>query len=318
VDDSMSAFLGKSSDEELARWLPVILTGLHHEQQHQELLLTDIKHVFAQNPLKPPFRVAESTKRAKQGTAEAAPPTGWVGFKGGLVEIGHAGDGFCYDNEQPRHRRFLEPFQLADRLVTNAEFLAFMADGGYQRPELWLSLGWAEVQAQGWNGPLYWEPQDGTWRIFTLGGMRDLDPNQPVCHVSFFEAAAYARWARARLPEEVEWEVALREQPVTGNFVESGALHPVPAGRREESEPIRQGYGDVWEWTRSSYAPYPGYEATFDALGEYNGKFMCNQYVLRGGSCATSQSHVRLTYRNFFSPAKRWQFTGIRLARDAR
>ena len=277
----------------------------------------DIKHVFAQNPLKPPY--LEVRHGTRHGGAGAAKPgkMGWVGFAGGVVEVGHEGNGFHYDNERPLHRRFLEPFELADRLVTNGEYLAFMEDGGYDRPEFWLSLGWAEVQAEGWQAPLYWEEDNNAWQTFTLRGLRDLDLNEPVCHVSFFEAAAYARWKRARLPDEAEWEVALRDQPVSGNFVENGHLHPVPAGEKEAHQPIRQGYGDLWEWTRSDYAPYPGYEAAFGALGEYNGKFMCNQYVLRGGSCVTAQNHVRSTYRNFFPPNKRWQFSGIRLARDA-
>jgi ergothioneine biosynthesis protein EgtB len=314
VDDAMHTFLSGASDEERKRWLPVVITGLHHEQQHQELLLTDIKHVFSLNPLKPVYREMETLRDGGDGNKHGA--LGWIDHPGGLLEIGYTGEDFYYDNEGPRHRRFLEPFQLADRLVTNGEYLAFMEDGGYRRSEFWLSLGWTELQQEGWIAPLYWEQSNGRWQIFTLRGLRDLDLNEPVCHVSLFEAAAYARWARARLPDEAEWEVAVRDQPISGNFVDHGQLHPVAVGSREEAAPVRQAFGDVWEWTRSSYGPYPGYEAAFGALGEYNGKFMCNQYVLRGGSCATSLAHIRPSYRNFFPPGKRWQFSGIRLARD--
>ncbi len=281
--------------------------GLNHEQQHQELMLTDIKHVFSCNPLRPVYR-------ARQADAGPAAALEWVGFAGGLHEIGHAGEGFAFDNEGPRHRAMLEPFRLASRPVSNGEFLAFIEDGGYRRPELWLSDGWDQVSREGWSAPLYWERREHGWELFTLAGMRALAPHEPVCHVSCFEADAYARWANARLPTEQELEVAARAAAVQGNFVEQGRLHPqatVPAPGG-----VQQLYGDVWEWTRSAYSPYPGYRPAAGAIGEYNGKFMCNQFVLRGGSCATPQSHMRPTYRNFFYPNARWQFTGIRLAQD--
>jgi ergothioneine biosynthesis protein EgtB len=237
-----------------------------------------------------------------------------VGFAGGVHEIGYAGDGFAYDNEGPRHREFLESFELADRLVTNGEYLAFMEHDGYRRPELWLSMGWATVQENGWTEPYYWERRDGLWMLFTLGGMREVGPAEPVCHLSYFEADAFARWAGARLPTEAEWEVAAASAPVRGNFVEEGRFHPSAA---PADAGLRQMYGDVWEWTASPYTPYPGFRPAAGAVGEYNGKFMCNQLVLRGGSCATSRSHIRPTYRNFFPPDATWQFTGVRLARDA-
>jgi len=236
----------------------------------------------------------------------------------GLYELGHSGPGFCFDNEGPRHRVFLPAFELAPRLVTVAEYREFMADGGYRRPELWLSDGWSAVQRRGWRAPLYWMEPEGNGQLFTLSGPRSPDGAEPVSHLSHYEADAYARWAGARLPTEAEWEVVAREHPVKGNFLESERLHPAPADAAEGSRSApRQLFGDLWEWTASPYTPYPGYRPTAGALGEYNGKFMANQMVLRGGSCATPNSHVRATYRNFFYPDARWQFTGIRLARDA-
>jgi ergothioneine biosynthesis protein EgtB len=237
-----------------------------------------------------------------------------VANEGGVRAIGHAGPGFAFDNEGPRHDVLVQPHLLADRLVTNGEFLEFIADGGYARPELWLSDGWNTCQAQGWESPLYWQGPDSGRRQFTLSGVRDVDPNEPVCHVSFYEADAYARWAGARLPTEPEWELAAAPCATDGNFVESGHLHPVAAGRTSDAP--AQLFGDVWEWTQSPYSPYPGFRPAAGALGEYNAKFMCNQVVLRGGSCATPASHIRATYRNFFPPDARWQFSGIRLARD--
>jgi ergothioneine biosynthesis protein EgtB len=277
--------------------------GLHHEQQHQELLLTDIKHLYALNPLRPAYRAALVDSGA------AARPTGWREFGGGIREIGWAGAGFAFDNETPRHRVFLEPFRLADRLVTNAEFMAFIADGGYARADLWLSDGWRAVKERGWQAPLYWERIDGAWWHMTLAGMREVDAAEPVCHVSYYEADAYARWAGRRLPTEAEWEVAAGDAaPRAGNFRESGRLHPAAAAEGTQL------LGDVWEWTASSYSPYPGYKPLEGALGEYNGKFMANQFVLRGGSCVTPASHIRTSYRNFFYGPDRWQFMGIRLA----
>jgi ergothioneine biosynthesis protein EgtB len=293
--------------------------GLNHEQQHQELMLTDIKHVLSVNPLRPAYR-EDTDRRARRGrrtqtlrqSHTALRPSHGSSSAGGLHSIGHDGDGFAYDNEGPRHRVWLEPFALAARLVTNAEYTAFMEDGGYQRPELWLSLGWATVQEHGWTEPFYWEQRDGEWWHSTLGGMRRVAPDEPVCHVSYFEADAFARWAGARLPTEAEWEVAAANVPVAGNFADGAALRPLPAQRGATG--LQQLYGDVWEWTQSQYSPYPGYQPPAGALGEYNGKFMCNQFVLRGGSCATPPGHVRATYRNFFPPDATWQFTGLRLS----
>ena len=312
VDEHMMQLFEAADDDLTQTVTPLVEIGLHHEQQHQELLLTDLKHVFSVNPLRPVYRPATLGARA------AAMPLTWVGFDEGLHEIGHAGDGFFYDNEGPRHRSFVDAFHLANRLVTNAEYQAFMEDGGYERPELWLSMGWATREEHGWTAPFYWEQRDGAWQCFTLAGMRAVDPDEPVCHVSYFEADAYARWAGARLATEQEWEVAARTVPMQGNFVEAERYHPVAAEASAAGEsPLLQMYGDVWEWTRSSYSPYPGYEPLPGALGEYNGKFMCNQFVLRGGSCATSATHIRPTYRNFFPPDACWQFMGIRLAKDA-
>jgi ergothioneine biosynthesis protein EgtB len=314
VDEHMERLLERAAaDPGLeATIAPVVTIGIHHEQQHQELLLTDIKHVFSVNPLRPAYRSAP-LQRGKR-----TPELGWVAFEGGLEWIGHEGRGFAYDNEGPRHRAFLEPYLLADRLVTNGEFLEFMEDGGYERPGLWLSDGWATAQERGWTEPFYWEEREGEWWQFTLSGMRPVDPHEPACHLSYYEAEAYARWAGARLPTEEEWEVAASSRPVSGNLVESGRLHPAPAAPvpEEGASELRQLYGDVWEWTRSPYSPYPGYEPEPGALGEYNGKFMSNKFVLRGGSCATSATHIRPTYRNFFPPDATWQFTGLRLARD--
>jgi ergothioneine biosynthesis protein EgtB len=309
IDGQMADWFESAPAEEWRELEPVLVLGLHHEQQHQELLLTDIKHVFAQNPLYPLFRERRTNHGAKP------PPLKWLQFSEGLYSIGHEGGGFCFDNERPRHRVFLEPFQIASRPITNGEFLAFIEDGGYERPELWLSLGWFAVNDQKWTAPLYWEKRGGVWHTFTLAGLRRLEPSEPVCHVSYFEADAFARWAGARLPFEAEWEVAAAELPVRGNFADVENFHPMPPPSGSE-EPAQM-FGDVWEWTHSSYAPYPGYAPPQGALGEYNGKFMCNQYVLRGGSCATSRAHIRHTYRNFFPPEKQWQFSGIRLAKNA-
>jgi ergothioneine biosynthesis protein EgtB len=290
----------------------LIELGLNHEQQHQELVLTDIKHLFARNPGKPVYH-------GRWPLATVQPqPLAWHRFEAGLARFGHADQSFAFDNELPAHRAFVAPFELASRPVTHGEFAEFIADGGYRRPELWLSLGWDTVVARQWQAPLYWERDGDAWRTFTLHGMVDIDAHTPVCHLSFFEADAYARWAGARLPTEFEWEMAAREQVIAGNFLDTGALHPLPlAGPAALSGPAQM-YGDVWEWTRSEYAPYPGYRPAAGAVGEYNGKFMCGQYVLRGGSCATPMSHIRATYRNFFPPDARWQFSGVRLARDLR
>ena len=294
-----------------------IVLGLAHEQQHQELILTDIKHVLGGNPTRPAYRA----RSGRPSPEPAAAPLAFIPQPGGILEIGHevpgaSGEPFAFDNEGPRHQVLLRPYALASRLVTAAEYLAFVRDGGYRRPELWLSDGFAQVQAEGLEAPLYWSLRDGdVVSLFTLDGERPLGDGEPVAHVSAYEADAYARWAGARLPTEAEWEAAAAHAPVTGNLLESGTLHPRVA--RAEGGAFAQLYGDAWEWTASAYGPYPGFRAAAGALGEYNGKFMCNQMVLRGGSCLTPRSHIRVSYRNFFPPAARWQMSGIRLARDA-
>jgi ergothioneine biosynthesis protein EgtB len=280
--------------------------GLNHEQQHQELLVTDIKHIFASNPLRPAY--LEMPQEPDSG-AGGAPR--WREQPAGVYEIGHGESGFAFDNESPRHRVYLDAFGIADRPVTNGEYLQFMESGGYRNAALWLSQGWQTVCERAWQAPLYWERAEGAWWTMTMAGMRPVRAGEPVCHVSYFEADAYARWAGKRLPTEAEWEVAARDEPVRGNFFDRRRLHPAPADG--PGAPARF-FGDVWEWTQSAYSPYPGYRPAAGALGEYNGKFMCGQYVLRGGSCATPAGHVRPTYRNFFYPADRWQFSGIRLA----
>jgi ergothioneine biosynthesis protein EgtB len=287
----------------------LIELGLHHEQQHQELLLMDVKLLLSMNPLAPAYRSGGGSS----APTRQARPARWVSFDGGMVEVGHSGEGFAYDNEEPRHRRFLEAFELSDRLVTNGEFAAFIDDGGYERAELWLDAGWTCARANGWSCPAYWRREGDAWLEYKLDGLGGLETERPVCHLSFYEANAFARWAEARLPTEFEWERACAGLEIEVNFVEQDHLHPVAAG---EEPGIRQAYGDVWEWTRSAYEPYPGYASAPGAIGEYNGKFMCNQQVLRGGCCVTSRSHMRATYRNFFHPDDRWQFGGIRLARS--
>jgi len=310
VDAALDTLLERGGSVDAAR--PLLELGLQHEQQHQELIVTDIKHALSCNPLAPAYLPPLAT------AAAAAAPCRWLQFDGGISRIGHDGDGFCFDNELPAHPVLLPRYELASRPVTQREYLEFIDDGGYARPQLWLSLGWDLCQAQGWVAPLYWQQRDGSWQQFGLRGSADLDLEAPVAHVSYFEADAYARWRSARLPTESEWENAVRlaagTVPKDGNFLESAALAPRPAA---SPLPLQQAYGDVWEWTASAYAPYPGYRVEAGAVGEYNGKFMCNQYVLRGGSCATPRSHIRANYRNFFPPEARWQFSGIRLARDA-
>jgi ergothioneine biosynthesis protein EgtB len=312
IDAHMDNLLSDADENLIEEIEPILILGIHHEQQHQELLVTDIKHVFAQNPLYPVFRERQAdTRRPK------AAPMQFLDFQEATIEIGHDRSGFSYDNEGPQHRALVPAFSLASRPVTNGEFLQFIEDNGYARPEFWLSLGWMTVNEQRWQAPLYWVKRDGAWWNFTLSGFRPVAEPEPVTHVSYFEADAYANWAGARLPTEFEWERAAFDHPVEGNFVENEAFHPQPAPASVQTRDLHQMFGDVWEWTRSAYSPYPGYRAAPGALGEYNGKFMCNQYVLRGGSCATSRTHIRRTYRNFFQPEKRWQFTGIRLARDS-
>ena len=290
----------------------VVKIGLNHEQQHQELILTDIKHMFSKNPLYPVYREAERLAPDTQVT-----PQSWIERPEGVYEIGHSGSDFAFDNESPRHQVLVQGFALASRLVTCSEYLEFMSDRGYERPELWLSDCWYTVNEKGWRAPLYWEERDVTWVVYTLSGLREVDPDRPVCHVSYYEADAYARWAGARLPTEAEWEIVAAESSIEGNFLEDEHFRPVPWNGSSDGDAPQQLFGDVWEWTQSSYSPYPGYRPARGALGEYNAKFMSNQMVLRGGSCATPRSHIRATYRNFFPPDARWQFSGIRLATDA-
>jgi len=306
IDNRMGQLLLEATPEDAEQIAPLVELGLHHEQQHQELMLTDLKHALAQNPMYPAYDASPSNSTG------ATTLQSWHSVEGGIVEIGHAGPHFAYDNESPRHEALIPSLEIAGRLVTNGEYLQFVEEGGYRRPELWLSLGWNTVQSQQWESPLYWVRRNDTWHEFTLAGLVPLNEASPVTHVSYFEADAFARWQESRLPTEFEWETASRQVTVEGNFVESRLFHPAPA---PVAEGLRQMLGDAWEWTSSSYAPYPGFQAPEGAIGEYNGKFMCQQYVLRGGSCATSQSHIRKTYRNFFPPEARWQFTGIRLAR---
>jgi ergothioneine biosynthesis protein EgtB len=307
-----------NADEKLVDEIePSLVLGIHHEQQHQELLITDIKHVFAQNPLYPIFRDRKKTGGRSSATpGSQSLPLQFVDFEEAVLAIGHDGRGFAYDNEGPRHQALVSAFSLASRPVTNGEYIEFIKDGGYRRPEFWLSLGWMTVNEQRWQAPLYWTKRDGSWWHFTLSGFRPIAESEPVTHVSYFEADAYSNWAGARLATEFEWERAAMNSPIDGNFVEEENFHPRALSTSGDDLHLHQMFGDVWEWTRSAYSPYPGYRPAPGALGEYNGKFMCNQYVLRGGSCATSRSHIRRTYRNFFQPEKRWQFTGIRLAHD--
>jgi len=310
VDGAMLGLLGRLDRVPAGSLRDVVALGLNHEQQHQELILTDLKHLLSCNPLHPVYRETE------QSATDHVPALEWYRGPDGVVEAGFTGDGFAFDNESPRHRVFLQPFQLASRLVTCGEYRAFMEEGGYRRAELWLSDGWNAVRERGWNAPLYWKDRESEWWTMTLSGFRAVRDAEPVCHVSYYEADAYARWAGARLPSETEWEVVAVAAPREGNFLEDGRFHPTPVRSRDAAGPA-QLYGDVWEWTGSTYAPYPGYRPVPGALGEYNAKFMCNQLVLRGGSCATPRLHIRPTYRNFFPPDARWQFSGIRLARDS-
>ena len=300
VERALVTFLENAGGEALE----LVELGINHEQQHQELILTDIKHALWSSPLRP-----EAGER--RDPPSAASELTWKEFDTGIYSVGHDGNGFAFDNEGPRHKVLLQAFQIASRPVTNGEYLEFMADSGYARPELWLSDGWDSVCTQHWNAPLYWERNsDGSYSQFTLNGTKEVDPSEPICHVSFYEADAYARWRGARLPREEEWEVAAGRMPSSGSFLEDYVFQP-QAARGEGSQQI---FGDVWQWTASPYVAYPGFKPAAGLIGEYNGKFMCNQMVLRGGSCATPASHIRASYRNFFPPQARWQFSGIRLA----
>ncbi len=306
VDEAMDRLFEREPEAEALRRIEL---GANHEEQHQELLLTDILNAFFTNPLRPKYRETGS-----KGVREHASPLSFQKFDGGLREAGHTGDSFCFDNELPRHRVWTEPFSLANRLVTCGEFAEFIADGGYSKPELWLSAGWAAVKENSWRAPLYWSEKDGVWSVFTLRGELALDEiaDVPVSQVSYFEADAYAHWAGRRLPTEFEWEVAAEGQPVAGNLLDSGNLRPISTALLQDQNETK--YGDCWVWTNSAYLGYPGFRPLDGTLGEYNGKFMSGQMVLRGGSCVTPAAHIRATYRNFFSPETRWQFSGIRLA----
>lgn len=310
VDEALGLFLDERGEDLANDIIGIIETGISHEQQHQELLLADILNMFSCGPLRPAY-----LDRRDDRSGALAIDLEWVSFDGGLFDVGHDGEGFAYDNEGPVHQQFLRPFKLANRCVTNEEWISFIDDGGYESVGLWLSDGWAQVQTGGWNAPLYWEKLDGAWHQMTLrGGVTQVDLSAPVSHVSYFEADAFARWAGKRLPREFEWEVASTGLSISGNFV--GARNFVPVRAAQGGAGLTQMFGDLWEWTQSAYSPYPGYRPPSGTIGEYNGKFMCNQFVLKGGSCATPDGHVRRTYRNFFYPHQRWQFMGLRLADD--
>ncbi|MCG6869646.1 MAG: ergothioneine biosynthesis protein EgtB [Gammaproteobacteria bacterium] len=309
VDGHMEKLIRTVSDKDWPQVNDRLRIGVNHEQQHQELLLTDIKFNLAFNPLRPAYRSDLPASEPRN-----VPDTQWMPFDGGQATIGFSGDGFAFDNEVPGHKVTLGDYRLSSRPVTNAGYQEFIEDGGYGNPALWLADGWRIVRTEDWTAPLYWERRDGVWVTMTLGGPRPVAATEPVVHVSYYEADAYATWAGRRLPTEAEWENAAGTVPVKGNFVESGYLHPLPAAGEGE---LLQMYGDVWEWTQSAYLPYPGYAPPDGALGEYNGKFMCGQMVMRGGSCATPTDHIRPSYRNFFYPRDRWQFKGFRLAEDA-
>ena len=313
VTAGMTRVIQRAAEPAWSEVAPLLELGVQHEQQHQELILMDIKHVFSLNPLLPAYQAPQLHVQAP------APPLVWVDFDGGLKEIGHQGADFAFDNETPRHKIWLEPFRLATRPVTSGEYLGFIEDDAYTRPEFWLSDGWATVCQQGWEAPLYWYREDGEWSIFTLSGRRRLNPGEPVCHVSFYEADAFAKWAGKRLPSEAEWEIAAEGAPISGNFADRRHFHPCPDRLQAATCGVslpRQMFGDVWEWTASPYIPYPRFRPAAGAVGEYNGKFMCNQMVLRGGAAVTPAGHVRATYRNFFPPSARWAFAGLRLAED--
>ncbi len=306
VDEAMLSWLSRLDDEKDKVALDLVELGLHHEQQHQELLLMDIKHVLSVNPIDPAYHDVDPP------SAKPVPPLAWSPFEAGAVAIGHVGDGFAFDNECPRHEVLVGDYALANRLVTCGEWAEFMEADGYRRADLWLSEGWQTVQAQGWDAPLYWDKRNGSWHVHTLGGVRPVNPAEPVSHISYFEADAFARWAGARLPREGEWERAAEGTTLSGNFAEDGLFHPAPASVAG----LTQLFGDLWEWTASPYVGYPGFSVADGAVGEYNGKFMINQMVLRGGAAVTPADHIRCTYRNFFPPHSRWMFSGLRLAKD--
>ena len=310
VSSAIARLIERVAEPEWSEVAAVLELGIHHEQQHQELILMDVKHVFSLNPLLPAYQAPQLQVQA------TVRPLTCVEFAGGLKEIGHAGSGFAFDNESPRHKVWLEPFRLAARPVSCGEYLGFIEDAGYRRPEFWLSDGWATVREQAWEAPLYWLREGEEWSVFTLSGRRRLNPAESVCHLSFYEADAFARWSGKRLPTEAEWEIAAEDVPISGNFTDRGHFHPCADVLSDATPRLRQMYGDVWEWTASPYTPYPRFRPAAGAIGEYNGKFMCNQIVLRGGSAITPTGHIRATYRNFFPPSARWAFAGLRLAED--
>jgi ergothioneine biosynthesis protein EgtB len=310
VGSAMAWLIERVAEPEWSEVAALLELGMHHEQQHQELILMDIKHVFSLNPLLPAYQAPQLQVQT------AVHPLSWVDFDCGLNEIGHAGSGFAFDNESPRHKVWLEPFRLAARPVTCGEYLGFIEEAGYRRPEFWLSDGWAAVREQGWEAPLYWLREAEEWSVFTLSGRCRLNLAEPVCHLSFYEADAFARWAGKRLPTEAEWEIAAENVPISGNLTDRGHFHPCAEVSSDNIPQLRQMYGDVWEWTASPYTAYPRFRPAGGAIGEYNGKFMCNQIVLRGGSAITPIGHIRATYRNFFPPSARWAFAGLRLAED--
>ncbi|MGA7259627.1 MAG: ergothioneine biosynthesis protein EgtB [Stellaceae bacterium] len=310
VSSAIARLIERVAEPEWSEVAAVLELGIHHEQQHQELILMDVKHVFSLNPLLPAYQAPQLQVQA------TVRPLTCVEFAGGLKEIGHAGSGFAFDNESPRHKVWLEPFRLAARPVSCGEYLGFIEDAGYRRPEFWLSDGWATVREQAWEAPLYWLREGEEWSVFTLSGRRRLNPAESVCHLSFYEADAFARWSGKRLPTEAEWEIAAEDVPISGNFTDRGHFHPCADVLSDATPRLRQMYGDVWEWTASPYTPYPRFRPAAGAIGEYNGKFMCNQIVLRGGSAITPTGHIRATYRNFFPPSARWAFAGVRLAED--
>jgi len=307
VENYMIEFLLNCAEEKFNEYAPLVEIGLNHEQQHQELILTDIKNVLSINPLHPVYSEGKIINKSNIDSIK------WIEIEGGLSELGNDGTEFCYDNETPKHKTYLQPFALADRLITNGEYIEFIEDGGYKKTPLWLSDGSAFIESEKINAPLYWEKKEGEWFYFTLNGYKKINPDEPVSHISYYEAEAYAAWKDSRLPTEAEWESSAGNLKYKGNFADAENYHPVPLAG---SDKLNQMYGDVWEWTGSAYLPYPGFKPLPGALGEYNGKFMSGQMVLKGGSCATSKSHIRKTYRNFFPPNARWQFTGIRLAKN--
>ena len=305
TEDAVEALLRERRGNS-ARILELVELGCHHEMQHQELLITDLLHGLSHNPLLPVYHRAEPMPIVEER------PLSWISHPGGLVDIGHDGEDFAFDCEGPRHKTYVAPFQIASRPATNRDWIAFIEAGGYQRPELWLSDGWARAEQEAWDAPLYWWQQDETWWTYTLRGPQPVNLDAPVVHISYYEADAFARFCEKRLPTEAEWEIVAREHPIDGNFLEDRNYRPLPAA--DENDP--QFWGDVGEWTQSAFAPYPGFRAPEGAIGEYNGKFMCNQMVLRGGSCATPKAQMRPTYRTFFYPHQRWQMLGVRLAND--